>query len=147
MDKILFSSNSDEWETPNELFLEYDKIYNFDLDCCADESNKKCEKYYSKEQDALKIEDWEGKKIWCNPPYSRRLQDKFIKKCYEESKKGKTCVLLIPARTDKKIWHEIIFTYAYKIIFLKGRLKFSNSKNSAPFPSAIIIFGKEVKNA
>lgn len=142
MDKILFSQNSDEWETPLNLFNEYDKIYNFDLDCCATEQNKKCKNFYSIKENALLINDWNGKNIWCNPPYSRGLQDKFIKKCYEESLKNKTVVLLIPARTDKIIWHHIIFKYASEIRFLKGRLKFSNSKNSAPFPSAVIVFKK-----
>ena len=75
-----------------------------------------------------------------NPPYGRELS-LWVEKCYKENQKNKTTiVLLIPARTDTKYWHDFIFNKANKIIFIKGRINFSNSKNSAPFPSAIIVY-------
>ena len=74
-----------------------------------------------------------------NPPYGREIK-KWIEKAYKESTKGAIVVCLIPARTDTKYWHEYIFPYASEIRFIKGRLKFGNSANSAPFPSALVIF-------
>ncbi|MFH1318495.1 MAG: DNA N-6-adenine-methyltransferase, partial [Candidatus Omnitrophota bacterium] len=73
-----------------------------------------------------------------NPPYGKNIIN-WIKKGYEESKKGKTIVMLIPSRTDTKWWHEYVMK-AKEIRFIKGRLKFGGSINSAPFPSCIIVF-------
>ena len=64
---------------------------------------------------------------------------KWIAKGYKEWKKGKTVVFLIPSRTDTKWWHEYCMK-ASEIRFIKGRLKFDDQENSAPFPSAIVIF-------
>lgn len=80
--------------------------------------------------------------VFCNPPYSNVKE--WIKKAYEESLCGTKVVLLIPARTDTKAWHDYIFPYAKKIEFIKGRLKFGNSKNPAPFPSAVITFEPQI---
>jgi hypothetical protein len=63
-------------------------------------------------------------------------------KGYAESLKGKTVVMLVPSRTDTKWWHDYCMK-ASVITFLKGRLKFGGSKNSAPFPSAVVIFKGE----
>jgi len=135
-----FSSKRDDWETPQALFDKLNAEFHFTLDAAASLHNAKCPAWYSEEHDALNrfwIDD--AKSVWLNPPYSRYLQDKFIRKAYEESKKGCTVVCLIPARTDKKVWHEVIFPHA-EIRFLPGRIKFVGAKHSAPFPSAIIIF-------
>ena len=67
----------------------------------------------------------------------------MIKKAYEESLNGAIVVCLIPSRTDTTYWHDYIFDEADDIRFLKGRLKFGDSKNSAPFPSAIIVYKRE----
>lgn len=49
--------------------------------------------------------------------------------------------MLIPARTDTIWFHRFLYKKPnVDIRFLKGRLKFSGSKNSAPFPSMIVIF-------
>jgi phage N-6-adenine-methyltransferase len=135
---IHFSSNSDEWATPQEFFNKYNNIYNFTLDAAASNLNYKVNKYYTIEDNAL-IKDWSTEVVWCNPPYSKLKN--WIKKSYEESLLGAIVVMLIPARTDTIAWHEYIFPYA-QIRFIKGRLKFGDSKNSAPFPSAIVIFNK-----
>lgn len=137
--KVLFSSKSDNWETPQTLFDSLNKEFNFNLDPCCNEDNKKCEKYFTKEQDGLK-QDWGGYTVFVNPPYGRELY-KWVKKSYEESKRANTkVVMLIPARTDTRYFHEFIYRNAKEIRFIKGRLKFGNSTSNAPFPSMIIIF-------
>ena len=80
-----------------------------------------------------------------NPPYDRQ-QINWLHKAYEETqKKCSQAVCLIPARTDTRVWQNVIFKNAIAICFIKGRLKFGNSKDSAPFPSALIIFGNELE--
>ena len=140
--KLMFSSKDQTWETPIEFFNKINKEFSFDLDVCAVPETAKCEKYFTPEIDGLS-QDWKGN-CWMNPPYGRQI-GKWIEKAYTESLKGATVVCLIPARTDTRYWHEFIFPYAYEIRFIKGRLKFGNSDNSAPFPSALVIF-KSLKN-
>ena len=132
----LMSSNSDRWETPQKLFDELNQKYNFEIDVCALPENAKCENYFTPEVDGLK-QEWSGA-CWMNPPYGREI-GKWMKKALESSRNGATVVCLVPARTDTAWWHD----YAMKgeIEFIRGRLKFGNSKNSAPFPSAIVVFG------
>lgn len=140
--KLMFSSKDQTWETPIEFFNKINKEFSFDLDVCAVPETAKCEKYFTPEIDGLS-QDWKGN-CWMNPHYGRQI-GKWIEKAYTESLKGATVVCLIPARTDTRYWHEFIFPYAYEIRFIKGRLKFGNSDNSAPFPSALVIF-KSLKN-
>jgi site-specific DNA-methyltransferase (adenine-specific) len=136
--QVMFSSASDGWETPQDLFDKLDIRFNFTLDPCATSRNKKCNKFYTEAEDGL-IKNWGGESVFCNPPYGREVK-KWVKKCYEESlKPNTTVVMLIPSRTDTTWWHDYIM-HAAEIIFIKGRLKFGDSKNSAPFPSAIIVF-------
>ena len=138
--KVMFSSKSNEWSTPQKLFEYLNNIYNFNLDPCATHDNAKCRKYFTIEDDGL-IQDWEGHTVFCNPPYGRQIKD-WVRKSYLESLKPNTkVVMLIPARTDTRYWHEYIFKYANKILFIEGRLKFGDGKGSAPFPSAIVEFG------
>lgn len=136
MNRILFSHKSDEWETPQELFDCLDDEFCFSLDVCATEQNHKCYTYFTKETDGLK-QNWPSyHRVWCNPPYSN-IED-WCKKCSEH--KG-TAVMLVPARTDTKWFHEYCYDKPnVEIRFIKGRLKFNNSKNSAPFPSMVVIF-------
>lgn len=139
MDKILFSSKSNEWSTPQDFFDNLNNEFNFTLDPCATKENRKCEKYFSIEQDGLK-QDWSNNIVFCNPPYGKEIY-KWVEKCYMESKKDNTTVvLLIPARTDTKYFHEYIYNKVKEIRFIKGRLKFGNQSNSAPFPSILVIF-------
>jgi len=142
----MFSSNDMTWETPQWLFDKLDKEFHFTLDVCASANNTKCNKYWNVEQDALK-HNWAANKevYWMNPPYGREV-GVWIEKAYNESLKGATVVCLIPSRTDTKYWHDYCMK-ASEIRFIKGRLKFGDSKNSAPFPSAIVIFnGKQNSN-
>lgn len=133
---LMFSSKSDEWETPQELFDQLDKEFNFTLDPCATSLNAKCKKYYTKKENGLNI-SWRGERVFCNPPYGREI-GKWVKKCYEESERA-FVVMLIPARTDTSYFHNYIYK-KQEIRFLRGRLKFGNGKNSAPFPSMVVIF-------
>ena len=134
--EVMFSSKTDLWETPQDLFDKYDAIYHFETDVCALPENAKCEKYYTPEDDGL-LQPWNGV-CWCNPPYGRTI-GKWIQKAYETFAGGGTVVMLLPARTDTKWFHEYIYNKA-EIRFIKGRLKFGNSKNAAPFPSMIVVF-------
>ena len=81
-----------------------------------------------------------------NPPYGRGIKE-WIKKAYEESRKeDTTVVMLIPARTDTRYWHDYVMK-ANDLYFVKGRLKFGNGENSAPFPSAVVVFENTPRNA
>lgn len=135
--QALMSSHSVEWETPQALFDALDEEFGFTLDAAAAPSNAKCERYYTEQDDALS-QPWEGT-VWCNPPYGRII-GKFVAKGFEEAQKGATVVMLIPARTDTRYWHEYVMR-AREIRFIKGRLHFSGSRNNAPFPSAVVVFG------
>ena len=144
--EVMFSSKSDEWGTPRDLFENLNKKFNFTLDPCATSENKKCLKYYTKEQDGLS-KDWSGETVFINPPYTGGAIGKWVKKAYEETEKNAetTVVCLIPSRTDTRYWHDYCMK-ASNIYFIKGRLRFDGeSDNSAPFPSAIIVFSKKLK--
>lgn len=139
--KGMMSSNTDEWATPQWLFDELKYEFYFTTDVCATDQNSKCTLYFTKEVDGLS-QEWLGT-CWMNPPYGREI-GKWVKKAYESSiKNGSTIVCLLPARTDTKWFHDYILDKA-EIRFLRGRLKFNDSKNPAPFPSMVVIY-KEVK--
>lgn len=133
----LFSHKSDEWTTPQDFYEELDKEFHFDLDVAADENNHKCDKYFTAKEDGLS-QNWGGCRVFCNPPYSEI--SKWVAKAFYETKKDNTLVvMLIPSRTDTKYFHNYIYGRT-EIRFVKGRLKFGNGKNSAPFPSMLVIF-------
>lgn len=137
MDKVMFSSASNEWATPQDLFDELDKTYHFNLGPASTDENAKCQRHFTIEDNGLD-QDWGGCSVFCNPPYGREIP-KWVKKAYDESQKPNTSVvMLIPARTDTAWFHD--YCVKGKVQFLRGRLKFGNSKNSAPFPSMIVVF-------
>lgn len=137
--KLHFSSESGEWSTPQDFFDKLNEDFHFTLDPCADDLNHKCEKYYTKEQDGLK-QDWSGETVFCNPPYGRDVR-KWVEKCFDEVYAGKCrcAVMLLPARTDTRWFHEYIYHKA-EVKFIKGRLKFGDQSQPAPFPSMVVIF-------
>ena len=142
MNDIIFSSSFMEWETPQELFNKVNKEFNFDIDVCASAENTKCSKYYSIQDNGLE-QTWSGV-CWCNPPYGREII-KWVKKAYESSLEGAVVVMLIPARTDTKWFHQYVYGKA-ELRFIKGRTKFKkNGKvlNSSTFPSMLVIFNKK----
>lgn len=137
--KVMFSSETDLWATPQEFFDNLNVEFNFTLDPCATSDNAKCNKYYTVAENGLE-QNWQGEKVFCNPPYGRDIKD-WVKKCYEESLKPNTeVVMLIPSRTDNTYFHKFIYHKAKEIRFVKGRLKFGNSNNSAPFPSMVVVY-------
>ena len=128
---------SDEWTTPQYLYDELDSEFHFNLDPCSTDENCKCERHYTREDDGLK-HSWGGCSVFCNPPYSDIAT--WVEKCYREGTKDNTIVvLLIPSRTDTRYFHDFIYGRS-EIRFVKGRLRFCDSKENAPFPSMIVIF-------
>jgi len=139
MNKVLFSSEKNCWSTPQDFFEELDKEFRFTLDPCALPENAKCHLFFTPEIDGL-AQDWKGHTVFCNPPYGRNIA-RWIEKCYLERQKPDTkVVMLIPARTDTVYFHKYIYKMAKEIRFVKGRLKFSNAADCAPFPSMVVIF-------
>ncbi len=125
--KGLMTSWRSDWRTPKLLFDELNKEFIFNFDPCPNNPNF----------DGLAIE-W-GSRNFVNPPYGRTI-GLWLKKGFEEWEKNKLVVFLIPSRTDTVWFHEIILPNAKEIRFIKGRLHFSDHKNSAPFPSMVVIF-------
>ena len=137
--ELMFSSTTDLWATPQDFFDKLNEEFNFNLDPCSTHENAKCEKHFTLEEDGL-VQDWGGHIVFCNPPYGKEIK-KWVKKCYEEGQKeNTTVVMLIPARTDTSYFHDYIYNIASEIRFIRGRLKFGDSKNSAPFPSMVVVY-------
>ncbi len=150
MEGPLFTSGKDEWTTPLDLFNTLNREFDFTVDLAATAQNTLCSQWYSKETNAL-LQHWQGDYRggtgFCNPPYSRGLQKRFIEKADLEATFGFTTVMLLPARTDTLAFHKFIWDLrthkphsSVEVRFLKGRLKFGGAKNGAPFPSMIVIF-------
>lgn len=132
----MMTSATDLWSTPQDFFDNLDAEFHFTCDVCALPENAKCARYYTPTDDGL-TQRWSGV-CWMNPPYGKVI-GKWMQKAYESSiTGGATVVCLVPARTDTAWWHD--YAMRGEIRFIRGRLKFGSSKNSAPFPSAIVIF-------
>lgn len=139
---IHFSSATDQWATPQDTFDKLNKIFNFETDVCADQHNAKCENFYTESDNGL-LQEWRGV-CWMNPPYGRGIGD-WLKKAYDSCKENNTTVVcLIPARTDTRWWHD--YCVHGEVFLLKGRLKFGDAKNCAPFPSAIVVFRPKISD-
>lgn len=152
--KTLFSSDKNYWETPQALFDELDRKYHFTLDAAASHDNHKVSRYYTADDNGLE-KDWGGETVFCNPPYGNVETGVWTKKCFEESRKpGTTVVLLIPARTDRHSFHQYIYNKpGVTVDFLEGRLAFELNGEpmrdekghvmKAPFPSMLVEFKPE----
>lgn len=140
--KLMFSSKQTEWATPTSFFLKLVAVFGpFTLDPAATKENSKCSKFFTIEEDGLK-QNWEGEKVFCNPPYKRGVMQKWVEKGFNEGQKENTLVvMLLPARVDTKWFNDYVMN-ADEIYFVRGRLKFENknNKDSAPFPSMIVVF-------
>lgn len=132
----LYSSAKEDWGTPQNLFDQLNREFNFTLDVCASGSNHKCEQYFTREIDGLS-QRWCGT-IWMNPPYGRDIV-KWVKKAHDESLGGSLCVCLLPVRSDTRWWHNHVM-HASEIRLLTRRLTFEGDGNKAPFPAAIVVF-------
>lgn len=126
MTSVHFSSARQDWKTPKAVYQTLDAEFGFDFDPCPT----------NPDFDGLAT-DWGGAN-YVNPPYGREIP-KWIAKGFEQWRKGKTVVFLIPSRTDTRWWHDYCMK-ADEIRFIRGRLKFDDQANSAPFPSAIVVF-------
>lgn len=146
---VMFSKATDEWSTPQDVFNYLDREFDFWLDAAASDENAKTVVYFTREDDALSM-DWatggviKAPRVWLNPPYSRC--NVFMAKASREAARGCTVVCLVPSRTDTRWWHEYVWDDVrhqprpgVEVRFIKGRLKFGDSQNSAPFPSVIVI--------
>lgn len=145
LNKSLFSSEKTDWCTPQQFFDKLNDEFHFVLDAAATYKTSKCEKCFTPNEDGLK-QNWDvGGAVYCNPPYGKEI-GLWVKKAYEEAQKGITIVMLIPARTDTKYFHEYIYHKA-EIRFVKGRLKFTDEngipKGTAPFPSMVVIYNRK----
>lgn len=131
----LFSSDFQEWETPDWFFSALNDEFHFAVDVAASMDNRKIQKFFSIHQDAFRLQ-WHGN-CYCNPPYGKGIGG-WMEKAKSSATEGATVVCLVPARTDTNWW----FDHARfgEVRFLKGRLKFKGAPTSAPFPSALIIF-------
>lgn len=132
------SSKTDNWATPQDFFDQLNEEFQFTLDPCANEENHKCDLFYTREQDGLS-KDWGGHSVFCNPPYGKEIAD-WVRYSYEQSQKpNTTVVMLIPARTDTRYFHDYIYGKA-EIRFVRGRLKFGDATSAAPFPSMVVVY-------
>jgi phage N-6-adenine-methyltransferase len=114
--------------------------HNFTLDACASAENAKVKTYFTQEQDALK-QRWTGR-VWMNPPYGRQI-GKWVAKAFHEGNKCDVVCCLLPARTDTVWWHN--FCMFGQVELIRGRLKFVGAEAGAPFPSAIVTFGRTIR--
>lgn len=137
INKGMMTSNTGEWSTPQEFFDKLNAEFKFTLDPCASKDNAKCKQFFTKADDGLS-KKWSGR-VFCNPPYGREI-GAWVKKAYDSVASGdvKIVVCLLPARTDTAWWHD--YCMKGKLRFIRGRLKFGDGKNTAPFPSAVVIF-------
>lgn len=141
--EVLFSTGKDDWETPDEVFNYFNSLYHFNLDAAANATNHKTPTWFGEQADGTfvngLVQDWSGKTIWLNPPYSNPLQKNFIQKALEAASEDSTVVCLLPARTDTHLWHNFVMR-ADEVYFIKGRLQFKGAEASAPFPSCVVVF-------
>lgn len=127
LNKSLFSSVKQDWETPQKFFDKLNSEFDFTLDACSSVETAKCGIYFTEQDNALSKE-WRGK-VFCNPPYGREIKD-WIKYGYEQSCKAynEYVVMLIPARTDTEYWHKYVMK-ADEIRLVYGRLTFRDRKS------------------
>lgn len=135
VNQVWFNRSKVDYETPDEIFDPLDAEFHFTLDVAATTENTKCRKFFTVDQDGL-IQDWQGV-CWMNPPFGREMK-KWVKKAFEEWKKGTTVVCLLPSRTNTAWWHDWVMKG--EIRFIRGEVKFKGQKNGLWMPMAIIIF-------
>jgi hypothetical protein len=125
---VHFSSASVHWATPEGLYQDLNKEFNFNDDPCPLHGEGGLDRRW-------------GSRTFCNPPYGRSIA-KWTLKALKENERGSLVVLLVPSRTDTRWWHEHIML-ATEIRFLRGRLTFGDATNTAPFPSCLAIYSPD----
>jgi site-specific DNA-methyltransferase (adenine-specific) len=147
---VVFSRLRDDWETPPDLFEPLQREFDLRVDAAASRTNTKCPEYFGPGSEsrlnALSAEPWPIDRYWLNPPYSQTRA--FMTKAAAAAEAGSLVVALVAARTDVRWWHQHVWDASrgalrshVQIRFLKGRVKFVGGQHSAPFPSALVIFG------
>lgn len=132
---VHYSSATIYWETPQWLFDTLNKEFGFTLDTCATPDNAKCERFFTEDDNGL-MKDWGDNVCWMNPPYGAEIA-RWMAKAHNAANMGATVVCLVPSRTDTEWWHK--HAMKHEIRFLRGRLKFGDAVDSAPFPSAVVV--------
>lgn len=120
---------NDEFETPDYIFEQLDRIFNFQTDVACNKDNSKCLSYFPNSLSDAAF--WVGR-CFCNPPFSKKAE--FIKKADEQVKEGicPVCVMILPLNCmDTKVWHEVIEGHYYYEI-LKGRIAFIDPETKKP---------------
>lgn len=130
MNRVLFSSKSPHWSTPEFLYKELNEEFRFDFDPCPLGESEK-------DGSAPLFTSWQGKRVFCNPPYPG------VQPFLERAREAEIAVFLLPARTDTKWFHNLVLPFAKEIRFIKGRIRFGKAKHNAPFPSILAIFNGE----
>ena len=138
--KACLSSDKMDWGTPDEISKPLIKEFGLCVDLAASAADTKLKRFFSLADDSLS-QNWSGLRGWLNPPYGRQL-GKWVEKAYESTRKGGIIVMLIPARTDTQFWHKYVVK-ADEIRFIEGRITFVGAEHSAPFPSAVVVFGRK----
>lgn len=134
LSRVMFSSASDDWSTPSDVYSALNEEFRFNYDPCPIKGKLNW-------SDCGIHKSWSGKTCFVNPPYSE--VNTWVAKGFGSARdEGATVVMLLPSRTDTRWFHE--YCTQGEIRFIKGRLKFGNSKNSAPFPSMIVIFKPQI---
>jgi len=108
------SSKHDDWWTPWKLFFFLCEYFRFQpiIDVCATKKSSKCVHYFTQKDNALtknwKLRHIKKHDVWCNPPNS--VQGKFLRKAYEEFKKGGIRIMMIiPANVvSSDAWKESV---------------------------------------
>ena len=145
--EVHFMSERQDWGTPRAFleWLETDRSWTPNLDAAASIRNAKAPHFFTEDDDSLS-KDWFGD-VWLNPPFGNELP-KFMKKCAEQIKRKevRSIMVLIPARTDTKWFHEIVMPHAYLVYLIKGRFNHVRSNAvegaNAPFPSMLVLYRK-----
>jgi site-specific DNA-methyltransferase (adenine-specific) len=143
--RALFTSRSEEWATPADTFRDLDAEFGpFTLDPCATPENAKTPTFFTRSENGL-AQPWAPHRVFMNPPYGRTI-GLWMAKARKEAKAGALVVALVHARTDTRWWHEHV-SRADEVRFLRGRLRFGSAEASAPFPSAVVVFGPPAQEA
>jgi phage N-6-adenine-methyltransferase len=144
--KALYSSDKEDWETPQALFDKLDKEFHFNMDVAANEHNAKCPMFFDRNDDGLKM-SWaeyappDGRRavVFLNPPYGKAI-GQWMAKAVKEAQAGALVVCLVHARTDTSWFQNWVIPWASEVRFIRGRVKFGDGKQSSPFPSCLVIY-------
>lgn len=139
--KGLNTSRRHDYETPDYIYTPLDKEFGFTLDPCCTHKTAKTKRHFTPEENGL-MQSWQNEIVFMNPPYGDIK--KWMAKAYTEALKGSEIVCLVPSRTSTAWWHD--YAMQGEIRFIRGRIKFVDTKHNAPFPSAIIIFRDKVQS-